>query len=425
MPMPQSLTALLLVSAWFMPGQSTAAQTPTPPQTATQPAPQPEVQSDPEPPALIIRELVVLQADRYGSVANDPKQVQTTLIKPIEHEARIMGVKDRGGYKNTPMPLGLLTAEGQIDATLEIEFKLIDASGMFHANWPGAAINSDRSIKWPGIQTATEKQRAEPFAIREHWLMPLRESEDRLWLRTRDPLRKERFMLYDASLPFTSALEVKEQDNTYQLIQQDEAAAPPLTLLVHREPNGWHADAVLSPWPASPAKIGGKPEADQLTPLVAPSLQPLADLLTDRGYNAAEIALAIGMVQNAGLETSSMSLVYVLPEGAIDSLISLRISPEPDQLIRTAIVVMTNADPNIDSYVKTLIVRLGSDRWIERAEAQKDLENMGQAAIKQVQGLIDDRDREVAFRARQILNAYDADWAANDIQSKQTLPHRH
>ena len=60
-------------------------------------------------PALVMRELLVLQTDRYDNIANNPKLIQTTLFSPIPHKSRAKRVDANGDplddiiYTNDPV----------------------------------------------------------------------------------------------------------------------------------------------------------------------------------------------------------------------------------------------------------------------------------------------------------------------------------
>lgn len=369
----------------------------------------PGFQTEPQQPPLVLRELLVIQTDRYDDTANNAKLQTTALPANVGKTGREKRVDQKGRYDFSPMPLGLLTFEGVIEESMKLRLEIVSPAGQFLAYFPDTdAIVGKQSLGWETIRQAEGKRGVEPFGEQGAWLETLRESEDRLWIQSRDPLRKERFFLYDASFRFKPGIDVAIKENRYVLkTNVPDRAAPPLSLLLHRKDSGWFAGSLAAPWSGTTPTIAAK--ADESTPTIEllTALAPIKELLTDRGYNAQEINLALNMIASAGVDTSSMSLVYVLPVGIIDEYIQLKIKPTPDKVIRTAIIVVNNVDPDLGSQVNALLDDLGSDQWIKRDRAQRELINLGQAAIKKVQQLKDDKDPEVAFRARQILNAYD------------------
>lgn len=407
-------TALLLACAPFalaQPVQQQPAEVPAEQATAVEQAEQPVQQAEPEP-TLILRELVVLQADRYGDTANNPKLIATTLFNPIRHKGRAKRLGQNGDYEYAPMPLGLMTFEGTIDEPIKLRLTLQSGRDEFHAHWPSDAIAGKKFIQWQDVSAADEKDRIASIAHTDDWLAPLRDSEDRAWFKARSGQFKERFLLYDASFSFKPAIQVAFAKDQYSLkTSAPKQAAPPIAMLVRKSDQGWTADAVAAPWSQPSPPIAKKTSETAAVPSLNQALSPVRDLLDERGYNEQEITLALGMIAASGFETSTFSLVYILPDGVIDEHIRLQIKPTPDALIRTAIVVVNNVDPDLGSQVNALLDDLGSDQWIKRDRAQRALIDLGQAAIKKVQQLKDHEDPEIAFRARQILDAHD--WKMN------------
>jgi hypothetical protein len=365
------------------------------------------------PAPLVMRELLVVQADRYDDTANNPKLQGTALPAKVNKTGRDKLVDETQQYKDQAMPLGVLTFQGEFKEPLDVKIKLKDSSSRFQAYFPDEdAIIGSKHLEWKTVRPANDKQRPVPFGDQGDWLTSLRGSEDRAWLQSRHPQIKERFLLYDASFKFKPAIDLSFLDAQYKLkTSAPEQAAPPLCILVRKQDNGWSADTLNAPWPQPTPVIAQKKSDTTALPKLAEALAPIKELLEQRGYNKQEVGLAVDMVAAAGSEKSGMSLVYILPVGVIDEHIELDISPKPDQIIRTAIIVVNNVDPGMGSQIKALIADLGSDQWIKRDRAQRELIELRQAAIKQVQPLKNSKDPEIAFRARQILDAYD--WKIN------------
>ena len=359
-------------------------------------------------PALVMRELLVLQTDRYDNIANNPKLIQTTLFSPIPHKSRAKRVDANGDYAFVPMPLGLITFQGQIDEPMKLRLTLDDPRDRFHGHWPADTIQNNRFLEWQDLGTTAARRQTIPFPERNDWLSTLRASDNRTWFQSRDGLSKERFILYDPSIHFTSAISLSSTNAYYQASNaHPDQAPPPLCVLIRKTESGWSSDTIAAPWPSKTVVIASKKSgADSATTLVQ-ALAPVAERLTSRGYNEQEIELALAMTGSTGFDNSSMSLVYILPDGVIDEHIRLQVKPMPDQIIRTAIVVVKNVNPDLSSVINALLDDLGSDQWAKRDQAQRELITLGKAAIKKVQQLESNKDPEIAFRARLILEAYD------------------
>ncbi len=399
MTRPRPIAALLLAAA-LLPGAFSLAQ------ATADPVSGPADQTPPPAPTLVARELLVLQADRYSETANDPTRLRTTLDHPILHDGREKAPGDStSGYLNRPMPLGLITFAGRIDQPMQVTVELEERNGTLHAHWPTDALTNARHVSWINVHEASEEARTRPIRRGEHWLAPLQDADDRLWLGTRDKRIKERFLLYDLSFPFEPTIGLAADGEAYTLLAKAGAeAAPALALLVHQTENSFVVDSPGRPQADQPVRFNPRPA--EASGRSEPQLTPLAELLAERGYNDTETVLALEMV-TAGIAKSEMSLVYVLPEGRVDGLVRLDIKPRPDELVRTAIVVLNNIDPDLGSRIKMLIAELGDPSWPVRDRAQRELEEMDKAAVKQLQDARGHSDPEIAFRVQQILEAYD------------------
>ncbi|MEO0476254.1 MAG: hypothetical protein AAF085_09860, partial [Planctomycetota bacterium] len=369
------IAALLVCCVWPAFAQDEAPKQP----------PAEEVQEQ-VPTPLVIRELLVIHADRYDDTANNVKLQRTALPAAIDSkQGRGKSTDDNDQYEYGPMPLGIITLQGEIKEPMTVQIKMPASSSSIQANWPSDAIAGAQHLSWLTVRQADDEQRAKSFGEQGAWLAELREAEDRLWIQSRDPLRKERFLLYDAAFRFKSAIDVTATDDQFGLkTNAPEQAAPPLSLLIRKQDTGWSTDGLSAPWISRNPRIG-QPDGDTKTSTsLDQALQPIQALLEQRGYNAQEIGLALGMIGSAGVETSEMALVYILPVGVIDEYIAFDTKPMPDELIRTTIVVVNNVDPELGSRINDLIDDLSSDDWIKRDRAQRELINRKQAAIPKV-----------------------------------------
>lgn len=371
--------------------------------------------SDPPPPqapaTLIARELLVLQTDHYGKNANDADLIDSTLGYPFKTWDRVKLPENADAMDTTPMPLGLITFEGRINQPVAARLELTSQDAFVHAFWPSTAIKGTRFIEWYPMAQAGNSQSAQAFNSPRHWLRPLRRSADRAWLQLPAPraVEKENFLLYDVSLPFASGLTLQDADDKgYRLSATDPSGQqddPPITLLIRKTAGGWSSFASQPPWPEQGVAIAGEQLRSEPGRPLAQSLEPLTGELAERGYNQAERDIAVGMIGSAGLSDTQMALVYILPDGAIDPHIALELTPEPDELIRSAIVVVTNVDPGLGKDIDRLIIDLASEDWPTRDKAHKQLLKLGQVAYEKLSAELDNPDPEVAFRARQIVEA--------------------
>lgn len=360
-------------------------------------------------PRLTLRELFVIQTDRYDSVANNPKLLPTALPTAIHKTGRTKKTNHANQYQYKAMPLGIITFQGTIDQPIKLRVELQSAAGGIQAHWPMDAKVGRQLVQWDSIQQANDQQRPQLFPPNQgDWLEPLRASNDRLWLQSRDPLRKERFFLYDAAFTFKPAVKLEFDQGQYRLKAE---TAPPLSVLLRKSDAGWSADTIAEPWNTASPTIATK-TINATSPDLQDALTPIQNFLHQRGYNAHEANIALDMIASAGFDKSRFSFVYILPDHEVNDYVKLKVQPQPDQITRTVIVVVNNVDPDLGSRINALIDDLGSDQWIKREHAQRELTSLGKAAIKKIQQLKRHQDPEIVFRAQQILDDYD--WKYKD-----------
>ncbi|MEZ6145640.1 MAG: hypothetical protein R3B91_09550 [Planctomycetaceae bacterium] len=96
-------------------------------------------------------------------------------------------------------------------------------------------------------------------------------------------------------------------------------------------------------------------------------------------------------------------LVYRMDEAQLEKLLPLEITPYPDRLFRVALVIVQDADPDLQSRIDALVKQLGDDDWSRRVDAQEELEELGLAGKPKLEEALKSEDAEVVFRAEQVL----------------------
>ena len=97
------------------------------------------------------------------------------------------------------------------------------------------------------------------------------------------------------------------------------------------------------------------------------------------------------------------TLVYRLDPGQIEDLLSLDVTPEPEAIYRTAIVIHINADPDFQSKIQGLIRQLGDESWQKREAAQASLKTILRPARHLLEQALKNKDMEIVYRAEQLL----------------------
>jgi hypothetical protein len=118
-----------------------------------------------------------------------------------------------------------------------------------------------------------------------------------------------------------------------------------------------------------------------------------------------EIAFVLDVLTQQALRSDSAMLVYRLDDAQLEAMLPLEVTPYPDRLFRVALVVVQDADPDLQSEIDTLVAQLGDDKWRRREQAQKELTELGLAAKPKLEAALKHKDVEIVFRAEQLLEA--------------------
>lgn len=125
--------------------------------------------------------------------------------------------------------------------------------------------------------------------------------------------------------------------------------------------------------------------------------------LGNQGLGKPEVDHLLRILREYAFREDQATVVYCMDEGFLDKSIPLEITPYPDVLRRTAIVILVDADPALQNHIDQLIAQLGDPVWAKREQAQKQLEEYGRAAQKQLQQATKHKDLEIVYRSEQLL----------------------
>ncbi|MCA9018074.1 MAG: hypothetical protein KDA77_22320, partial [Planctomycetaceae bacterium] len=121
------------------------------------------------------------------------------------------------------------------------------------------------------------------------------------------------------------------------------------------------------------------------------------------GLGTPEVTHVLKILGQHAFREDQATVVYCMDESYLDKILPLEITPFPDVVRRTAIVILLDADPALLKRIDQLIVQLGDANWQKRNEAQQKLEEYGKAAQVQLQNATKNKDLEIVFRAEKIL----------------------
>ncbi|MCA9022029.1 MAG: hypothetical protein KDA74_17900, partial [Planctomycetaceae bacterium] len=126
--------------------------------------------------------------------------------------------------------------------------------------------------------------------------------------------------------------------------------------------------------------------------------------LTDLGLGSPEVEHVLRILGEHALREDQATIVYCMDESYLDKILPLEITPFPDVVRRTGIVILLDADPALLKRIDALIAQLGNQSWEKREAAQKLLEEYGKAAQAQLQKATSNKDLEIVYRAELILS---------------------
>jgi hypothetical protein len=414
---------------------------------------------------LVVRDVSVFLLSAYGSNLND-RELFPATVPSYTLSRRPAATRDQ---VNTPTPLGIMTFRGPAGADIDVllEFE----QGRILSHWPPGSLRS-RRLLWAGLDLADEASMPLNSMPEGHWLLPLRDAP-RLFVGGNRAA--DRFLLYDAELPYAPHVTLERAEEGYtvtnsgayairnaviyrpagegqwEVAQVAEVAAAPKD---QPQPEGEKpaaAPATNAPQPgrpqpaaapaeapavASPAveaesavAAPGRPaaapqdqaaaESSQVKPpagtsAVAPqtatlsaeaALQSWDESLAALDLEPPEIDFVLGILREQALRSESAMLVYRLDEAHLEKLLPLEVTPYPDRLFRVSLVIVQDADPDLQSKVEALVAQLGSDEWKQREAAQQQLSELGLAAKPRLEAALKHDDAEIVFRAEQLLEA--------------------
>jgi len=393
---------------------------------------------------LVVRDLALLLVDHYGEKLNDRSLYQCTL--PAS------GSSDRAratsAVRNHATPLGVLTFAGnekdRIDITLEAK------GGDVLAVWPSGKVSGNR-VHWNNVETLVVGD--SPVSLRkDHWLAKLRES-DRLYVKIKG--KTDKALLYDIEASYTPSLELTNNADRYTLRNTGVTVIHDVTLYSPRGDNSWSVGRVgrLPGMPEPPGetasllaeeassdneahsnaaeveaeadgqfKDSDKVSADSSSVTSARStntvditltelpviegvgvLDSWEQLLKDHGYGDAEVRWALSVLERFALDIEQATLVYRLDPDHVEDMFALDVSPDPDNVLRTAIVIHINADPDMQARIGSLIRKLGDENWNVRESAHARLKELVIPARRLLERARENEDMEIVYRAEQLL----------------------
>ena len=290
-------------------------------------------------------------------------------------------------------------------------------NGAFQASWPRAAERSN-GLLWRGLAVADAPGGdGLSKAAAGVGFDALRSTAGGYVIDGRGEC--ERFLLYDATLPYTSPLKVAGSTATTVRIAGVGGAPVHGLTLFRQQGTGWATATVADLRPttaptrpattwATTAAASTAPAADVPTTLSPTELDPaaLAAAWVGRAMpeaSEADRAVVAGLIVRHGFNGRRLTAVYAMDGAEMDRLLPLEVLPQPRRTSRVGVVILRNIDPSAGTDVDDLIARLGDPSWPQREAASRALVAIGPVAIGKLTAAKRDKDPEVAWRAERAL----------------------
>lgn len=387
-PATKCLAALLTLVCLASPA---FAQTP-----ATQPA------AAKEPTEVGVRELLILVAEPGQSHANHESAFKQTLPLAPGSRRAMAGEDDR----LKPMGGGLITIAGPGNARLEVSVGI--PTSRFIAAYP-TPDNQVGTIAWRAV-SVSPGGKPTIGAPAGHWINALRDANARPLATQRKQV--EACLFYDAAVEYAFPLKIESDKNGYTLTSLSKAPLRDMQL-IKPDSSGrarlWTVKELAPSATISPA-VETAPGADARDTVFKWRREPLIA----KGYSPAEADHAVAALKALAWQDRFLTIVYTLDGDELNRMLPLTVTPKPASVIRTAIVIVRNADPAVGGEIDSLIAQLGASEWQKRAEATKSLAALGGLARPKLQEATKNKDVEIALRAERLLEAIDPQRTPNN-----------
>ncbi len=162
-----------------------------------------------------------------------------------------------------------------------------------------------------------------------------------------------------------------------------------------------------SPAAVSPGKgvevTLSEPLAADAADTAAKTVALLTERLTRTGLTPGEVELFVSNYRSLFFEGEDVVVACRIGQGTIDEAIPLSVFPEPTKMLRVAMVVQRNADPQLGNEVDRLVTQLGDAKFSAREAAHKRLMELGPLAFATLNKALNNADQEIVIRAERIL----------------------
>lgn len=212
------------------------------------------------------------------------------------------------------------------------------------------------------------------------------------------PDQQEKFLFYRGVGSFDLPLTVQLENNRLKLTNRSKEEIS--RLLVFENRNGQIGYRFIDTLTGE--AVIDRPALDGSVDAV---IQNLRRTLVSSGLYQKEADAMIETWRNSWFE-EGMRVFYVLPRNITDATLRLKITPQPDELVRVLVGRTEVITPELETRVKEQVFLLGSKSPQIRARAQREIETFGrfyEPILKRI--LEDEKDPAVRERIERVLAA--------------------
>jgi hypothetical protein len=292
-------------------------------------------------------------------------------------------------------PIIFFHARGPVRVRLRVDFP----GGMPGVWWPatvspamegnqprprvGSALEWDLAVK-KAPDDWRPRTAAPPDVVKGHWVERLRKVEaDEVFARySPNPLdvERERFVYYDGLFPQGRWVQVRVEKGAVGLTSRVKGPLFDLTL-IDRRADGKVRVARLGRLDAGqevPAVTFFDAEASRF---VADASAVLVKQLTAAGLFEDEARSLVDVRRQDLFERPGLHLFYRLPQEEYDRKMPLTLTPPAEKVVRVGLIMQPHLEPDLAQRVRALVKRLDDDDFEAREAAEKQLRDIGPAAL--------------------------------------------
>ncbi len=130
----------------------------------------------------------------------------------------------------------------------------------------------------------------------------------------------------------------------------------------------------------------------------------LEKILVKAGLKMKEAKSIVKIWDQEFFKNKGIRIIYRMSRNQYDNLLSIKITPEPDKLVRVGLVLVEDINPELQTKIENLIKMLASKKDAERDKTSQSLLKIGRPALAALYRTAKSKAPEVKQRALNIIN---------------------